>query len=63
MRYKFICVPTFSTHRSVLPVNSEFIRVKFCQLLASLSVVISFVFALKVRLKDLKFEFYQLKLK
>jgi len=37
-------------------------RVKFCQFTASLSVFISFFFAVKVRLKDLKFELCQFKL-
>jgi len=36
---------------------------KFRQLITSLSVSMSFFFALKVRLKDLKFEFCKLKLK
>jgi len=31
------------------------IRAKFCQLIASLSMFITFCFVLKVRLKDLKF--------
>jgi len=37
-------------------------RAKFCQLIVSFSMLISYVFALKVRLKDLKFEFCQFKL-
>jgi len=36
---------------------------KISRLIASLSEFISFFFALKVRLKDIKFEFCQLKLK
>jgi len=36
---------------------------KFCQLIVSLSAFLSFFFVLKVRLKDLKFEFCQLKSK
>jgi len=39
------------------------LELKSNQLIASLSEFISFIFALKVRLNDLKFEFCQFKLK
>jgi len=50
---------------SIMKTNLSWSRTqaKLCQLIASLSVLISFFFALKVRLKDLKFEFGQFKLK
>jgi len=37
-------------------------RAKFCQLFTSLPVFMSFFVAMKVRLRDLKFEFCQFKL-
>jgi len=49
-----------SYYKSKLELKSNL--AKFCQLIASLSGFISCFFALKVRLKDLKFELCQFKL-